>query len=199
MMARKDAGKVGYLIATNAVAVVLVLLLLRTYRLQTPLQALIRGSSLLGYLAMFASIVGSAFQRQARRLFGRSFGRVHHLWSVAGLVLLTIHPLAVALEQGTLAVFVPRGSSAYIFFSSGGAPALYLFALAAALALPRALMRRGWRALHWLTYVGFWLGTAHAFVAGKHFGQPAVLVAALLMMLVVAAVFVRQRLPRTRR
>jgi len=85
------SGKTWYLILIGIVALILVsgLISLRPY--ETPLNWLIRGAALMGYLAIFLSVLSSAYMRQIYRIFGRPFVKVHHVLSVTGLVLVTLH------------------------------------------------------------------------------------------------------------
>ena len=87
----------------------------------TPLYWAIRTCALLGYLGVFLSVVSSAYLRPLVRYFGRPFVQTHHALSVTSLVLITLHPLAVALSFGSLNVFVPILNSWIEFLRWGGA------------------------------------------------------------------------------
>ena len=90
----------------------------------TPLYWAIRTCALLGYLGVFLSVVSSAYLRPLVRYFGRPFVQTHHALSVTSLVLITLHPLAVALSFGSLNVFVPILNSWIEFLRWGGARCL---------------------------------------------------------------------------
>jgi hypothetical protein len=62
----------------------------------TPIGWVTRIAALMGYFCIFGAIVTSAYLRQVVRWFGRPFIKIHHILSIAGLSLVTIHPLAVA-------------------------------------------------------------------------------------------------------
>jgi hypothetical protein len=83
----------------------------------------IRIAALMGYFCIFGAIVTSAYLRQVKRWFGRPFIKIHHILSIAGLSLVTIHPLAVAWQAFSLRVFIPavdsRGTGSLL---SGGGP-----------------------------------------------------------------------------
>ncbi|HDQ73458.1 MAG TPA: hypothetical protein ENN19_15390 [Chloroflexi bacterium] len=85
---------------------------------------LIRGAGLLGYLLVFWAIVTPAFSKQIVRRVKYSPAKIHHWLSVTGLLLLTLHPLAAAIESGSLAVFLPRFDSLTVFLQLGGRPAV---------------------------------------------------------------------------
>ena len=88
------SSKTWYLILVGVVALILVSGLISLRPHGTPLHWLIRGAALMGYLAVFLSVLSSAYMRQLIRLFGRPFIKVHHILSVTGLVAL-IRPLAL--------------------------------------------------------------------------------------------------------
>lgn len=95
------------------------------------------------------------------RIFGRPFVQVHHILSVTGLVLVTLHPLAVAWDYGNLGVFVPVSDSWTDFIRWGGRPAWYLFVVASLVAVLRTSFRQKWRVIHTLNYLAFFLATVH--------------------------------------
>jgi sulfoxide reductase heme-binding subunit YedZ len=163
-----------------------------------PVHWLVRGAGMVGYVAIFLAILSSAYMRELHRLLGRPFLWGHHVLSVSGLALIALHPLALAIETASAAVFVPRFDSWTIFFQLGGRPALYLIAIASLGALLRQRWRKGWRTIHTLNYVAFLLGTVHAVLIGTDFGQPFLRLVPIAMALVMVAVFVRKRLGQRR-
>ena len=118
--------------------------------------------------------------------------------SVSGLILVAVHPLALAIETENAAVFVPRFDSWAVFWQLGGRPALYLIAVASLGALLRRSWRQSLRTIHMLNYVAFLLGTVHAVLIGTDFGQPFLRLVPITMALVMGAVFVRKRLGQRR-
>lgn len=196
-----------YLILTGVVSLLVVIFLVSLDPLQEQenwLAWLIRGAALLGYWAVFLSILSSAYLRELVRFFGRPFVKVHHATSVTGLVLITLHPLAVAINASSIAVFVPRFESLRIFLTLGGRLAWYLIGIAALAALLRASLKRSWRVIHYLNYIAFFLVSIHASLIGTTFrgqGARAIILKAIvaLMSLVVAYVFVRKQMDKRRR
>jgi DMSO/TMAO reductase YedYZ heme-binding membrane subunit len=189
----KKSGKTWYLVLIGIVALILVsgLMTLRPHR--TPLNWLIRGAALMGYLAVFLSIVSSAYMRQVIRLFGRPFVKVHHVLSVTGLVLVTLHPLGAAIDAGSLRVFLPRFDSWVVFLELGGRPAWYLIAAASLAAVLRKTIGRNWRMIHFLNYVAFLLVTAHANMIGTDFQHTIVKAVSVALALVVVVIFIQKR------
>ena len=151
----------GYLIPVAVISLALAAGLVALEPPDTLQDALLRGSAWLGYLTVFYAIVSSAYMRQMSSFFGRSFIRVHHIVSITGLIMITLHPLIVALRRGTLAVFIPVTTSWQGFLAEGGRAAWYLFVIASLVALFRRPLGRGWRAVHLLTYPAFGLASTH--------------------------------------
>lgn len=188
-----------YLILTGIVGLILVGGLIALQPVGQPLSWAIRGAALLGYLALFLASLASAYMREMFKLFGRPFVRVHHILSVAALILITLHPLLAAVRSSSLLVFLPDFSSVDRFFSLGGRPAWYLIGLASLAGLLRTRIKQMWRVIHYLNYVAFLLVTVHAILIGTDFvGSLVMKVMAVLMALVLVAVFIRKRIQRRR-
>jgi uncharacterized membrane protein len=87
-MEHRKNRRIWYLALAGLVALILVSGLVASQPYGTPLNWFIRGAASLGYLAVFATIVSSAYMPQLVRFFGRPFIKVHHILSVTGLVLI---------------------------------------------------------------------------------------------------------------
>lgn len=193
-MARtKRPDRTWYLILVGIITLIIVGGLIALQPFGTPLNWIIRGSAMMGYLAVFLAIVSSAYMRQMVRIFGRPFIRVHHILSVTGLILITLHPLGVAWNSGSLLAFLPKFDSLTVFLQLGGRPAWYLIVAASLAALLRKTFK-SWRAIHFLNYVAFWLATAHAVMIGTDFQYVIMKVLAVVMSLVIVAIFIQKRL-----
>ncbi|MBN1979277.1 MAG: hypothetical protein JW918_17920 [Anaerolineae bacterium] len=164
-----------------------------------PISWVIRIAALMGYFCIFGAIVTSAYLRQMVRWFGRPFLKVHHTLSIAGLVLVTIHPLAVAWQALSLRVFIPAVDSWYSFFALGGRPAWYLLGVGALAAVLRGVIGKKWRLLHALNYLAFWLATVHGILIGTSVQNWAMRLVFGAMALGVLAVFVQKRISTRRR
>jgi sulfoxide reductase heme-binding subunit YedZ len=185
-------------------AVVIGLLSLNPLQGQSWLTWLARGLALSGYSAVFLSILSSAYLRELVRFFGRSFVKVHHVASVTGLVLIGLHPVVVAINTSSAAVFIPRFDSLLVFLTLGGRLAWYLIGIASLAALLRVRLKNTWRSIHYLNYVAFLLASVHASLLGTTFfgrGVQGIVLKAVLavLALVVVYVFVRRRLARRSR
>jgi hypothetical protein len=185
-------------IALGAIVLLLAIVAIWLRPEGNPVHWIVRGAGMVGYVAIFLAIVSSAYMRELYRLLGRPFLWGHHVVSVSGLILIAIHPLALAIETASAAVFVPRFDSWLVFWQLGGRPALYLLAIASLGALLRKSWRSGWRTVHMLNYVAFLLGTVHAVLIGTDFGQPFLRLVPIAMAVVVVWVFVRKRLGQRR-
>ena len=149
------------LLVSGVAALVLVAGVVSIDSLDLPINALVRGAALLGYLMVFLSAVSSNYMRELTRFFGRPFPTVHHVVTVTALVALATHATSVAWRSGTPAVFLPQFSSFYAFFSLGGRMAFWLIAVTSLTALFRAGIGKNWKVIHWLNYVALILGTIH--------------------------------------
>jgi DMSO/TMAO reductase YedYZ heme-binding membrane subunit len=164
----------------------------------TPLAWFIRTCAVLGYLCVFVAALSSIYMRELVRWFGRPFVKTHHVVTVTGLILLALHPLAVAWNFGSLGVFVPQFGSWIAFLRWGGPVAWYLIGIASLVALFRTRLRDQWRYLHWLNYLAFLLASVHAILLGSDFQSTAMRVIPIALSLALVAVFVQKRLQRSR-
>jgi hypothetical protein len=164
-----------------------------------PLTWAIRTFAVLGYLCVFLAALSSIYMRELVRWFGRSFVKTHHVVTVTGLILITLHPLGVASNFGSLSVFVQMNYRSWMdVLRWGGRGAWYLIGIASLVALFRAKLRNQWRYVHWLNYLAFFLASAHAVLLGSDFQSPAMKAIPIVLSLALIAVFVQKRLQRSR-
>ncbi len=154
----------------------------------------IRGSALLGYTALFLTIVSSEYVRTMRKLFGKTFMRVHHALALTGLVLIVVHPLTYAVRSGTLSVFVPVLAPLRSFLTWASRPALYMIVLAVLAAIARKRLKNTWRVVHWLNYLAFVMVFAHAWFMGSDLILAPIRGIMTAMAGIVVAVLVHKRL-----
>ena len=198
-MKRKNAHRIWFLVPVGAAMLTLTISLIPLQPHGSPLRRLARGAALLGYQAEFLAVLSSTVVKQMRRVFGRPFISMHHILSVAGLVLLTLHPLGVAIDAASARVLLPQFDSLIAFFQWGGPAALVLFAVAALVALLRKTIGRRWRVIHLFTYVAFWLGTIHGILLGTDLQSGVGRTVAIPMALAVVAASVYGRFARRSR
>ena len=194
----KRVRRTWLLVVIGTAALILVGGLIALGPTATPLAWFIRTCAVLGYLCVFVAALSSIYMRELVRWFGRSFVKTHHIVTVTGLVLITLHPLAVAWNFGSPSVLAPQGGSWTDFFRWGGRWAWYLIGIASLVALFRNRLRNQWRYVHWLNYLAFFLASAHAILLGSDFQSTAMKVIPILLSLALVAVFVQKRLQRSR-
>jgi DMSO/TMAO reductase YedYZ heme-binding membrane subunit len=195
----KKTGGLVYLGVIMSVVAVVVVLLQLLQPSATPVSWVIRIAALMGYFCIFGAILTSAYLRQVVRWFGRPFIKTHHILSIVGLSLVTIHPLAVAWQALNLRVFIPAVDSWYAFFALGGRPAWYLLGIGALAAVWRGAIGKNWKLLHGLNYLAFWLATVHGLLIGTNVQNWPMRVVFGAMALVVLGVFVQKRASIRRR
>lgn len=132
--------------------------------------------ALLGLVAMYISAILTPFQRELYKIFNKPFLKIHHASAIAGLALVTAHPVLFAIEQAILnnastgaAVFLPKFDTAYNFWSLAGRPAFYIIYLAFAAFFLRKIWKKGWRWLHALNYIAILIATIHGIIIGSDF------------------------------
>ncbi len=112
------------------------------------------------------------FLRDIRRVLGRPFLAVHHTFAAVGILLPTLHPVAVAIATADPAVFIPVFSPWTTFWTFAGRPALYILYIALAGVLLRTYIREYWRWVHGLMYVVLVLAIVHGNLIGTDFQNP---------------------------
>lgn len=198
-MPRIQPKNTWVLVLSAAVAVVLVAGVVVLDSLSTPIDGVIRFGAVLGYLSVFLASLSSNYMRELTRFFGRPFPKVHHAASITAMSALGVHAIAVAWRAGTPATFVPDVSSVRAFFELGGRPAFWIIAVTAVTAFLRTTFKKSWKTIHWLNYVAFLLGTAHALLIGPNFQHLGVRIVAIVMAVTLVVVFVLKRLEERRR
>jgi methionine sulfoxide reductase heme-binding subunit len=189
-------GRVSYLVALGLALLIIAVLLDLAVEERGALNVIIRVTALVAYWIVFLSIVSSHYMRELVRYFGRSFVKIHHMGTITALILMIVHPVAIAIHTGSLDVFVPVLDSWHDFLLFGGRQALYLFLLAALASWLRRTWKSAWRPLHWLTYLAFWFATAHGIMIGANMGTPVLQAISIAMAGATVAVFVLKRIGR---
>ena len=189
------AGRVWYLVALGVALVAIALLVNVLGPGGRPLDLAIRAAAIVGYGGVFLAALSSIYIREATRYFGAPFVRLHHYVAVTSLILLTLHPLGVALDSGTLAVFVPDFTSWFGFWLFGGRQAWYLLGIAAlaALATVRKRIPASWRTLHMLMYIAFGFATVHAWLLGTNFQGPVGRAVLIVLAVIMVGAFIQKR------
>lgn len=126
-----------------------------------------------------------------KKISGLPFLRAHHHLARIGILLILIHPFTFVLQGRGIQIFSPI-SPTNIFIALGGRPALYLFLLAAGIALYRKKYKN-WRKIHYFSYLAFLLVTVHALMLGDDFELIIMRILAITMAVTVIAIFIHKR------
>jgi methionine sulfoxide reductase heme-binding subunit len=192
---KKAPNKQFYLIYGIILVIVLFITYILLQRPGEPLRMVARFAATFGYLAIFLSILSSEYMAKMRKISGLPFLKAHHNLARIGILLILIHPLALALEGQDVLIFLPVFYPVDLFLALGGRTALYLFLLAAGIAIYRKKYRN-WRKVHYLNYLAFLLVTAHALLIGTDFKIDIMRVLALVMAAAVTGIFIHKRSAR---
>jgi len=139
---------------------------------EEPLYILLRLSGLIGFLSICGAVITNLFKSELRKILGKPFLAIHHIFAIVGLVCITLHPLLYALLTSDLSIFIPGLSSPYLFLAMGGRVALILIYIAVIAALYRKSYSSGWKIIHRLMYLAIILAIIHANIIGGTFENP---------------------------
>lgn len=152
-----------------------------------------RIAGLAGIASLFIAIVLSLLVRQSRQIFGLAYIKVHHLFSITGLILISLHPVIMAIDFGTSRIFIPDFSSWNAFLANAGRPALYLIYIATIAAILRRNIVKYWRYIHSLLYIAFILGAIHGILSGSDLSNPVLYILYVTMIITVMIIFLYKR------
>ncbi|MBN2152394.1 MAG: hypothetical protein JW839_13160 [Candidatus Lokiarchaeota archaeon] len=182
----------GYLVIAGWVALYATITVLY---FQTQIQTdngLVRLFALFGITSLLNASIMSAFTRQIYQSLGVAFLKIHHLFAIAGLVLVTLHPVSLAILYGWQ-VFIPDFSSWYRFWLLAGRPAFYIVYVGVLSVLLKRLLKKHWRILHALLYVALGFGVVHGILLGQSHANPVIdgIYVGLLALMVFGFVYKR--------
>jgi len=130
---------------------------------------LVRLFGLYGYMFLSVATLITPFLKEVTQAFGKPFLRVHHIFSILGIVFITLHPVFNAAQQLSLTVFVPRFDSWEGFWMFAGRPAFIILYIALLAAILRVQAPKYWRPFHALMYIVLLFGLVHANLIGDDF------------------------------
>lgn len=197
---RKASGKKGsnkqfYLIYGIILVIVLLITYILLQRPGEPLRMIARFAATFGYLAIFLAILSSEYMARMKKISGLPFLKAHHNLARIGILLILIHPLTFVLEGQGFRIFLPVFYPVNLFFTFGGRTALYLFLLAAGIAIYRKKYRN-WKKIHYLHYLAFLLVSVHALLIGTDFRVDIMRMLAFVMSIIVVGIFIHKRSTR---
>lgn len=181
-MALKRKGVI-FLLGIAVLAVIIALLFLPSVLEADPMRAAVRFFGLYGFLFLSVATLTTPFLREVTQAFGKPFLKVHHGFSILGIVFITLHPVFNAIERLSLSVFVPNFDTWNRFWMLAGRPAFIILYVAVVAAFLRAKAPKHWRVFHALMYVVLLFGIVHANLIGNDFGN-------LGIMLIFNALFI---------
>lgn len=159
----------------------------------------IRLASLWGLLAMAIAALMTPFLAEIRRVFGRPFLGIHHVFAAFGLTAITLHPVLVAVRAASLLVFLPTAPLLEGYVMNAGRISLPLIYVAVVGALIRSRLGE-WRYFHLVIYLAIILGVVHgALLSRFFFGNPFLAVLFLGLGVAIVGAFVEKRWQRRRR
>ncbi len=135
----------------------------------TAMDASIRLLALNGFIALSVAAILTPFIKEVTLFFKKSFIKVHHYFAAAGLLMITLHPIAVAILFVNPIILLPNFESLSNFFFYGGSVALIAIYTAFGAVLLRRKVEAHWRYFHALMYVALFFGVIHANLWGRDF------------------------------
>ncbi len=150
---------------------------------------LIRFAALFGFTSMFLATATTPFMVELYKIFGKSFIKIHHLFSISGLVLITVHPVAFAISVLDITVFIPVLFPWDQFWTLAGRPALIIIYIAVLAAILRKKFPDHWRLFHFLNYIALFFGYVHGILIGTDFQNPGIFILFTAMIIVSFVTF----------
>ncbi|MBD3192043.1 MAG: hypothetical protein GF308_15455 [Candidatus Heimdallarchaeota archaeon] len=207
--------KNGYLLIGGISALyVSIIILFAVTPIENAFQFFIRLCALLGLASMFIATMLTPFAKTVYKAWEKSTIKIHHYFTIAGLILITLHPVIFAIEKMIevdfltgIAVFLPDFSSWYKFWLLAGRPALIFIYIALLAALLRKKIVDWWRPIHIFNYIALVFGVVHGIMIGtdfENFQQPIevpqllISILFLLMTIVTAGTFVLKRIQQAK-
>jgi sulfoxide reductase heme-binding subunit YedZ len=127
-----------------------------------PMDLTIRLLALNGYIALSIAAITTPFIKEITLFFKKPFIKIHHYFAATGLLLITLHPITVAIQELNPNILLPNFASLYSFFFYGGSIALIAIYIAFGSVLLRRKAAAYWRPFHALMYVALFFGVVHA-------------------------------------
>lgn len=172
-----------YIISATISLYILILVLFLLTTFTDVFNFIIRFGAIFGFTSMFIATMMTPFVVRLYKIFGKPFVKIHHLYSITGLILITLHPVAFAIWKLDITVFLPDFTSWYGFWSLGGRLALILIYIAVLGALLRKKIKKNWRIIHILNYIALFLAYVHGVLIGSDFQNIGILIIFTIMII----------------
>jgi len=154
----------------------------------------VRVAGLAGFVLLAVAAIMTPWSRDIYRNFGTSFVTFHHIFGISGLILITLHPVFLAIRLMNASVFLPRFTPFYDFLVFAGRPALILIYIAVAGILLRRFIPAYWRAVHALIWVALILGIIHGDLVGTDMENPVIFILFNGLAVIAVGAFLVKRL-----
>jgi len=177
------------LISINLLLFVVVFILFLLTPILDVFSFFIRLGALFGFTAMFIATTMSPFMVQLYKIFGKPFVKLHHIYSIFGLIMVTLHPVVFAISKLNILVFIPDVSSWIAFWELAGRPAIYLIYIASLAAVLRTKTKKYWRFFHYLNYVALIFAYVHGVLIGTDFQNLGILILFTVMLIIAIGTF----------
>ncbi|HEY0087552.1 MAG TPA: hypothetical protein VGB37_01845 [Candidatus Lokiarchaeia archaeon] len=172
-------------------------LLILTVFLLTPtnnaFNFVVRLCGLFGFLSISITIIVVPFAAKLYKIFGKSFIIIHHTFASLGLILITLHPIALLLLVLDPAIFIPVFSDWLTFWRLAGRPALILIYVGVLSAVLRKKISKYWKQIHMILYIAFIFGFVHGILIGTDLKKAFMLLIFLVLFVFVSYSFVLKR------
>jgi len=159
----------------------------------SPFTSGIRFAGLAGFILLSVAAIMTPWSREIYRNFGTSFVKFHHLFALSGIILITLHPILLAIRLLRASVFLPRFDSFQEFLVLAGRPSLILIYFAVAAILLRRFIPAYWRFFHALIWVALLLGIIHGNLMGTDMKNPVIFSLLNGLMAVAIGAFILKR------
>lgn len=172
------------LIGINLALFIVVFILFLQTPISDPFYFFIRLGALFGFTAIFIATTMSPFMVQLYKIFGKPFIKQHHIYSIFGLIMITLHPVAFAISEMNIFVFIPVFYPWIRFLELGGRLALILIYIAVLAAIIRKKVQKYWRFFHILNYIALLLIYIHGLLIGTDFRNIGILIIFTIMLII---------------
>lgn len=189
---KTETKKIGIQLSTASLYILIVILFIYI-PYTNAFSSMISLFALLGYVSMSIAALMTPFAAELYKIFGKSFIKIHHIFAISGLILITLHPVTLAIYTGNPLVFLPRFDSWIVFWELAGRPALILVYVGAAAGGLRNIYKNSWKKFHNLLYVALFFGLIHGTLIGSSFKNIFVTVIFYLLFLSVMLAFFYKR------
>lgn len=152
----------------------------------------IRVTGLLGLASLFISVIFSDFfieidENKKKKLL------YHHLFSIMGIILITLHPFLLAIDKADFGVFLPKFDSWTVFWELAGRPSLILLYIGFVSGVLIRLYNKSYKMVHIIVYIALLFGLVHGYLIGTDFQNPFVTIVFALLFLIAMYIFIHKR------